>query len=94
MMSNQNVLKRCERMYQTHRSEVVVGEKTTGELLRCAEDFVDLETVDPTAYLSPSSLRRILQMMADLFAEDEALRGKTPEILLFLVKPGGRNQVF
>lgn len=94
MMSNQNALKRCERMYQTHRSEVVVGAKTTGELLRCAEDFVDLEAVDPAAHLPPSSLRRIRQMMADLFAEDEALRGKTPEILLFLVKPGGRNQVF
>lgn len=33
-------------------------------------------------------------MMADLFAEDEALRGKTPEILPFLVKRSERNQVF
>ena len=87
-------MKQCEGIYQRHRSEVVIGEKTASELLQCAKAFVDLEETSPLGRLSHVSIKHFDQMMQNIFSEDETLKGKVPEWSVFIVKHCEKNREY
>lgn len=93
MIAQQTTAALCQRIYQRQKDQVVVGEKTAQELLRCARDFADVEEVPPAQY--PQTVReRVLLTAQEALKDHPALADKEPSLRLFRLPRTPRNQPF
>lgn len=82
---NPEIMEKCERIYQRHPAEVVIGRKTARELVDYAKEFLDLKAVAPLEQFTPQSMDGYTRMMQTYFDSIPTLKGKTPEFEVYLV---------
>lgn len=86
------VLQRCQRIYDRHREEVVLGRKTARALMDCAKAFLDFQELPPLDAYPRSVLRAREAMYRDYFEETEGLKNKPPAFAAFRVLRNERSE--
>ncbi len=91
-MIEPRVIQRCQRIYERHREEVVLGRKTARELMDCAKEFLDFREVPPLDVYSKTFLRHREETFRTNFQSFEELKDKTPAFAVFLVERNEKSE--
>lgn len=91
-MIEPRVIQRCQRIYERHREEVVLGRKTARELMDCAKEFLDFREIPPLEIYPRPLMRERAEMYQEYFARTAGLQGKTPDFAAFLVERNEKSE--
>ena len=93
-MGNLPMIERCEKIYQRHQLEMVIGRKTERELIACVKAFLDLQAIDPLELFPQRIMKERDKMYWLHFDSTEEFKGKIPEFKAYLITRNEKSEKY
>ena len=94
MKPDKTLLQRCQKIYHEHRNQVVIGIKSTEDLVASLRSFIDIERCDVTEIFSPERTENFMVSIKEYMEKHEAWRGLPPVPALYKVERNRKSEEY